>query len=505
MAMRHQRAQAVFAARRPDVTMLRSVWTAMIRVAPSSVASRTIASSLSPLPIPWKSVIGRRGRAAVGQRVPRCSARQLTYGEQRRGRLRCALAGIEEQEHARTLAYGALTRATYRDVSAVEREVARLRADGTGTRSTENDYHCGAYDNNRRLLMSDPFADIALLVIDIDGTLTDAKLGGAAPEIGWTQVFSVRDGESIRRLCNEASRSCPCRVTHALRPHPHGGSRAALGLARGGRQAGGFRRARRPIRGAARRASPTLATGGKTCPVFERSGFPSRWPTLTNRRSPAARQVVTKAPAATTRMEEVIDLDSRGPWVVVVIAVGVMSGTSADGVDAVMIELASAQARHDAALSGTRASRLPGRSARRSVRTDELKAPRIAELSFTLARRYAAAVRALSRWRRALGGRHARTEPFGMRPPPRRTPARCKSDLRRRWRTWLGVPVVGDLRGADVALGGQGAPNRPFRSLVFHPAARYPALGGELWRDLQFHLRARARGRSARRTTWGPG
>jgi 3-deoxy-D-manno-octulosonate 8-phosphate phosphatase (KDO 8-P phosphatase) len=45
------------------------------------------------------------------------------------------------------------------------------------------------------------FSDIALLVIDIDGTLTDAKLAWAGPAAGWTQVFSVRDGESIRRLC----------------------------------------------------------------------------------------------------------------------------------------------------------------------------------------------------------------------------------------------------------------------------------------------------------------
>jgi 3-deoxy-D-manno-octulosonate 8-phosphate phosphatase (KDO 8-P phosphatase) len=50
--------------------------------------------------------------------------------------------------------------------------------------------------------MSDQaFADIELLIVDIDGTLTDAKLMWAGPTLGWTQVFSVRDGESIRRLC----------------------------------------------------------------------------------------------------------------------------------------------------------------------------------------------------------------------------------------------------------------------------------------------------------------
>ena len=50
-------------------------------------------------------------------------------------------------------------------------------------------------------MASGAFADIALLLIDIDGTLTNAKIAWAGPDVGWTQVFSVRDGESIRRLC----------------------------------------------------------------------------------------------------------------------------------------------------------------------------------------------------------------------------------------------------------------------------------------------------------------
>jgi 3-deoxy-D-manno-octulosonate 8-phosphate phosphatase (KDO 8-P phosphatase) len=45
------------------------------------------------------------------------------------------------------------------------------------------------------------FSDIALLLIDVDGTLTDAKTAWGGPATGWTQVFSVRDGESIKRLC----------------------------------------------------------------------------------------------------------------------------------------------------------------------------------------------------------------------------------------------------------------------------------------------------------------
>lgn len=47
---------------------------------------------------------------------------------------------------------------------------------------------------------NDAFSKVELLMIDIDGTLTDAKLAWAGPAVGFTQVFSVRDGESIRRL-----------------------------------------------------------------------------------------------------------------------------------------------------------------------------------------------------------------------------------------------------------------------------------------------------------------
>jgi 3-deoxy-D-manno-octulosonate 8-phosphate phosphatase (KDO 8-P phosphatase) len=48
--------------------------------------------------------------------------------------------------------------------------------------------------------MDPRFRDISLLVVDIDGTLTDATIDWGGPSVGWTQRFSVRDGEAIRRL-----------------------------------------------------------------------------------------------------------------------------------------------------------------------------------------------------------------------------------------------------------------------------------------------------------------
>ena len=49
--------------------------------------------------------------------------------------------------------------------------------------------------------MAADFSQIELLLIDVDGTLTDAKTAWGGPATGWTQVFSIRDGESIKRLC----------------------------------------------------------------------------------------------------------------------------------------------------------------------------------------------------------------------------------------------------------------------------------------------------------------
>jgi 3-deoxy-D-manno-octulosonate 8-phosphate phosphatase (KDO 8-P phosphatase) len=45
-----------------------------------------------------------------------------------------------------------------------------------------------------------PWAQVRLLGLDIDGTLTDGFLYWGGPEVGWTQRYSVRDGEAILRL-----------------------------------------------------------------------------------------------------------------------------------------------------------------------------------------------------------------------------------------------------------------------------------------------------------------
>ncbi len=46
----------------------------------------------------------------------------------------------------------------------------------------------------------DAFGRVDLVAFDIDGTLTDGTTSWLGPEVGWTQTYSTRDGESILRL-----------------------------------------------------------------------------------------------------------------------------------------------------------------------------------------------------------------------------------------------------------------------------------------------------------------
>jgi anhydro-N-acetylmuramic acid kinase len=159
----------------------------------------------------------------------------------------------------------------------------------------------------------------------------------------------------------------------------------------------------------------------------------------------------------------------------VVIAVGVMSGTSADGVDAVMIELQSAGRRHTPRVLGH--AHRPFAAALRGdlVRPGELGARRIAELHFALAESYAKTVRALHGWRRAeVCGMHGQT--IWHAPPPSRPACTLQIGSSAVLAQRLGMPVVGDLRGADIALGGQGAPIVPFAHWFFTPLADCPQL-----------------------------
>jgi 3-deoxy-D-manno-octulosonate 8-phosphate phosphatase (KDO 8-P phosphatase) len=48
--------------------------------------------------------------------------------------------------------------------------------------------------------VSAAFEAVGLFAFDIDGTLTDGRTTWLGPEVGWTQTYSVRDGEAILRM-----------------------------------------------------------------------------------------------------------------------------------------------------------------------------------------------------------------------------------------------------------------------------------------------------------------
>ncbi|HKQ70728.1 MAG TPA: anhydro-N-acetylmuramic acid kinase, partial [Polyangiaceae bacterium] len=158
-----------------------------------------------------------------------------------------------------------------------------------------------------------------------------------------------------------------------------------------------------------------------------------------------------------------------------VMAIGIMSGTSADGVDAVLLELRSVAKRHAPRLIGHVHRPFPRALRKVLLEPHALDAGRIAELHFALAGAYADAARALPRYRRAsVCGMHGQT--IWHAPPPARTPCTLQIGSSSALSQHLGMPVVGDFRGADIALGGQGAPIVPFAHWFFTLESESPRL-----------------------------
>jgi 3-deoxy-D-manno-octulosonate 8-phosphate phosphatase (KDO 8-P phosphatase) len=155
--------------------------------------------------------------------------------------------------------------------------------------------------------MSLAFADIALLVIDIDGTLTDAKLIWAGPELGWTQVYSVRDGESIRRLCKRGIPVVPLsrNATLCARTRMEG-----LGLPLDwlgvSDKVAAFDEVQKRY-GVVPERIAYVGDGREDVPVFKLVGFPIAVANAHKSAIEAARHV-TKARGGEHAMEEVIDL-----------------------------------------------------------------------------------------------------------------------------------------------------------------------------------------------------
>lgn len=159
--------------------------------------------------------------------------------------------------------------------------------------------------------------------------------------------------------------------------------------------------------------------------------------------------------------------DSRRPLRVA----GVMTGTSADGIDAVVCEISGAPPSLQVNLVDQQAAPLPAGYAQlvRKAAVAPISGAEWAILEYALSQAIA----------NLLGDLHART-PFELagvhgqtiwhRPPP--VSEATTVQVLDPWRIaqQVGIPVVSDFRRADLAAGGQGAPLTPWpHALMFGP------------------------------------
>jgi anhydro-N-acetylmuramic acid kinase len=145
-----------------------------------------------------------------------------------------------------------------------------------------------------------------------------------------------------------------------------------------------------------------------------------------------------------------------------------MSGTSCDGVDAVLLAIADPDARQEPEVLGHTFLPYPKDLREELVAPAKMTTPRIAELEHRLPVVYAEAVRQLADWETAdVVGCHGQTvwhsPPSAGNDVPNTLQIGSPSVLAAR----LGLVVVGDLRAADVALGGEGAPLVPLSHYLF--------------------------------------
>ena len=163
------------------------------------------------------------------------------------------------------------------------------------------------------------------------------------------------------------------------------------------------------------------------------------------------------------------------------IVAGVMSGTSADGINVALVRIQGRGFRMRFRVLGHRQYPYPPAVRRAVLAAMDSRRARVADLSrlnFLLGELYADAVRKTLRALRVkrvdLVGCHGQTLYHQGRPAPylgRRIAATWQTGEAAVIAARVGAPVVSDFRPADIAAGGQGAPLVPFLDyLVFrHP------------------------------------
>src|SRR5580700_2400077 len=168
------------------------------------------------------------------------------------------------------------------------------------------------------------------------------------------------------------------------------------------------------------------------------------------------------------------------------LVLGLMSGTSADGIEVALARISGAPPHLDAKLLGHTSSKFPARLRKEILRVAEqhlITAGELSQLIFRLGEVFAAAAVAacrrfrVSTKRIALIGSHGQTifhqgkpEPYLGHPTASTLQIGEPSVIAAR----TGITTVGDFRPADIALGGQGAPLVPYADYLLY---RHSKLG----------------------------
>ena len=168
------------------------------------------------------------------------------------------------------------------------------------------------------------------------------------------------------------------------------------------------------------------------------------------------------------------------------LVLGLMSGTSADGIDVALARISGAPPRLDAKLLGHTSVQFPAALRKEILRVAEqqsITAGELSQLNFRLGEVFADA--ALTACRRvrvpakriALIGSHGQTI-FHQGKPASHLDRATASTLQIGEPAVIaartGITTVGDFRPADIALGGQGAPLVPYADYLLY---RHPKLG----------------------------
>ena len=164
------------------------------------------------------------------------------------------------------------------------------------------------------------------------------------------------------------------------------------------------------------------------------------------------------------------------------IVAGVMSGTSADGINVALVRIQGRGFRSRLELLAHYQFPYPDNVRRAVLAAMNAKSASVADLArlnFLLAELYSDAVRAAQRRARVeceLVGCHGQTLYHQGNAQPfldRRVPCTWQTGEGAVVAAKLGVPVVSDFRPADMAAGGKGAPLVPFLDYVLYRHRRY--------------------------------